>query len=97
LQDAELTCKAELRFEVKGAFGLQELEVAEDVGFHFFRLGFGVELLEFGDDLLDSMTSVAALYDFKTGSVEAEGTLRHEEHALLIAVAETHARSEEGF
>ena len=67
----------ELRLKVEGALVVEELEVAENVGFDLCGLGFGVEGLEFGDDLLDRVLAVAALDDFETRAVEAEGALGH--------------------
>src|SRR5262249_18331443 len=52
--------------------------------------------LEFSDDLLDGMITVAALNDFEAGAVEAEGAFWHEEHALLIVFAEADAGGEAG-
>jgi hypothetical protein len=83
--------------EVEGAFGVEELEVAEDVGFDFGWLGFGVQRLEFGDDLLDRVLAVAALDNFQARAVESERTFGHEQDALLIVFAEANARSEARF
>ena len=63
--------------KVEGALVVEELQVAEDVRFHFGGLGFGVVLLEFGDDLLDGVVAVAALDDFEAGAVETEGAFGH--------------------
>ena len=80
-----------MSLEIEGALVLEELEVAENVGFDFGGLGFGVELLEFGDDLVDGVLAVAALDDFKAGAVEAEGTLGHEQDLLVVILAESDA------
>jgi len=76
---------------------VEEFEIAEDVGSDFLWLGFGIEGLEFSDDLLDGMITVAALDDFQAGADEAEGAFWHEEHALLIVFAEADAGGEAGF
>jgi len=75
---------------------VEELEIAEDVGFYFRGLGLGVEVLEFGDDLLDGVIAVAALDDFEAGAVETKGSFGHEEDALLVVFAEANAGGEAG-
>jgi hypothetical protein len=73
---------------------VEELEVAEDVGFDFFGGGFGIEFLEIGDDLLHGVFAVAALDDFEAGAEEAQGTFGHEEDALIVVFAEADAGGE---
>src|SRR5262249_3695688 len=60
------------------------------------RLGFGVDRLEFGDDLLDGVAAVAALNDLEAGAGEAEGAFGHQQNAVLGVFAEAGARGEEG-
>lgn len=76
---------------------MEEFEVTKDVGLDFLRLGFGVDRLEFGDDLLDGVAAVAALNDLEAGAVEAKGAFGHQQNALLVVFAEADARCEEGF
>ena len=76
---------------------MEELEVAEDVGFDFVGFGFGVELLEFGDELGDGVFAVAAGDDFETGAVKAEGAFGHEQNFLALVFAEADAGGELGF
>ena len=80
--------------EVEGALVLESLKVTEDVGFDLCGLGFGVELLKFCDDLLDSVMAIAALDDFEAGAIQAEGAFRHEQHVLVVVFAEAAACSE---
>jgi hypothetical protein len=83
-------------FEVEGALVLEEFQVAEDVGFDFGGFGFGVKLLEFGDDFADGAPAVAALDDFEARSVEAQGALGHEQDLLVVVLAEADAGGEAG-
>ena len=62
--------------------------------FDFVGISFGVELLQFGDELGDGVFSVAAGDDFETGAVEAERTFRHEENFLALIFAEADAGGE---
>jgi hypothetical protein len=81
--------------EVEGALVVQQSQVAEDVGFDLFWLGFGIDLLQIGDDLLDGVRAVAALDDLETWAIQAEGAFGHEENALVLAVvAQAAARGE---
>jgi len=82
------------RYKIEGALGVEELEVAEDVLFDFVGIGFGVELLQFGDDLGDGVFAVAAGDDFQAGAVEAEGAFGHEENFLALVFAESDAGGE---
>jgi hypothetical protein len=66
---------------------VEKLEVTEDVGFYLCWLGFGVELLEFGDDLLDGVIAIATLNDFEAGAVQAEGAFGHQEDLLVVVLA----------
>src|SRR5258708_151459 len=52
------------------------------------RLGFGIDLLQIQNDLLDGVLAVAALDNFKAWPVQAEGAFRHEQHALLVVFAQ---------
>ena len=56
---------------------MEEFKIAEDVGFDFLRLGFGVELLQFGDELGDGAFAVATRHDLEARAVEAECAFRH--------------------
>jgi len=84
----------ELRDEVEGALGLEKLEVAEDVGFDFVRLGFAVELLQVGDELGDGVFAVAAGNDFEARAVEAESAFGHQQNFLTLVFAEADAGGE---
>jgi hypothetical protein len=75
---------------------VEELEVAEDVGFDFGGLGFGVELLEFSDDLVDGVLAVAALNYFEAGAVEAQGAFGHQQDLLIVVLAQADAGGEAG-
>ena len=70
------------------------MEVAEDVGFDFVGVGFGVELLQVGDELGDGVLAVAAGDDFEAGAVEAESAFGHEKNFLALAFAEADAGGE---
>jgi hypothetical protein len=83
-----------LGLEIQSALIVEELEIAEDIGFDFCGLGFGIEFLEVSDDLLDGMFAVAALNDFEAGADEAKGAFGHEEDALIVVFAETDAGSQ---
>jgi len=76
-----------MSFEIEGALVLQEFQVAEDVGFDFGGVGFGVEVLEFGDDFADGTLAVASLNDFEARAVQAEGAFGHEEDLLIVVLA----------
>jgi hypothetical protein len=73
--------------EVEGALVLEEFKVAEDVGFYPCGVGFGVEGLEFGDDLLDRVIAVTTLDDFEAGAVQAESAFGHQEDLLVVVLA----------
>lgn len=66
---------------------MEELEVTEDILRDFFGLRFGVELLEFRDDLRDGVIAVAALDDFEAGPVEAKRAFGHQQDVLLVRIA----------
>jgi hypothetical protein len=83
-----------LKFEVQGAFFLQQFHVAEDVLLDFLGLGFGVKLLQIGDDLRNGVLTVAALDNFKARTIEAKRALRHEQNFLVVAFSEAAARRE---
>lgn len=67
---------------------MEELKIAEDVGFDFVRVGLAVELLQFGDELRDRVLAVAAEDDFEAGAVEAQGAFGHEQNFLALVFAE---------
>jgi hypothetical protein len=69
---------------------LEELEVAEDVGFDLVRVSFGIELLQLGDELGDGVLTVSAGDDFKAWAIEAEGAFRHEQNFLALVFAEAY-------
>src|SRR5712664_2703553 len=52
------------------------------------RLGFGIDLLQIQNDLLDGVLAVAALDNFKAWPVQAEGAFRHEQDAQLVVFAQ---------
>jgi hypothetical protein len=72
---------------------VEELEIAEDVRFDFVGVCFGVELLQFGDELRDGVPAVAAGDDFEAGAVKAEGAFGHEQDFLALVFAEADAGS----
>src|SRR5712664_3938256 len=73
-----------LQLKVERALFLQKGEIAEDVLLDLLRLGFGIDLLQIQNDLLDSVLAVATLDNFEAGAVQAEGPFRHEQDALLV-------------
>src|SRR5438445_850974 len=81
-------------FEIESAFFLQESKVAENVLLDFLRRGFGIDLLQIRNDLLDGVPAVAALDNFQAGAVQAEGALGHQQHALLVVFAKPATRGE---
>src|SRR5260370_19696513 len=85
---------APLQLEIESTFLLQKSEVAEDVLLDFLRRGFGIDLLQIHNNLLDGVLAVAALDDLQAGAVQAQGALGHEQHALLVVFAQTAAGSE---
>jgi len=85
-----------MSLKIESALVVEELEVAEDVGFDFGRFGFGVELLEFGDDLVDGVLAVAALDNFEAGAVEPQSALGHEQDLLIAVLAVANASGEAG-
>jgi hypothetical protein len=84
------------RLKIQGALVVEELKVAEDVGFDFFRGGFGIEFLEIGDDLRDRVIAVATLDDFQAGADKAKGAFGHEQDALIVVFAEAATGGEAG-
>ena len=82
--------------EVEGTLRVEELQVAEDVLLDLFGFGFGVDLLELGDDLLNGVLAVAALDDFEARTVEAKSALGHKQDTLIVIFAEADAHSEAG-
>src|SRR5713226_3302110 len=83
--------------EFQRALVVKEREVAEDVLFDFGGLGFGVELLQIGDDLGDGVSAVAARDDFEAGAVETQRPFGHQENTLIVVVTEAAACREAGF
>ena len=47
-------------------------EIAENVLLDALRLGFGIEKLQVGDNMLYGAAAIAALDDFETGAVETK-------------------------
>ena len=47
------------------------------------RLGFGIDFLQFPNDLFDGVLAVAALDNLETRAIQAQSAFRHEEDALL--------------
>jgi hypothetical protein len=83
-----------LHLEVERTFLLQKSEIAENILFHFLRLRLRINLLQLGNDLLNGVFAVAALDNFKTGTVQAQRALWHQQDALLIIFSETATGSE---
>jgi hypothetical protein len=73
---------------------VEELQVAKDVLLDFVGVGFGVELLQVGDELGDGVLAIAAGDDFKAGAVETQGAFGHEENFLAPVLAEADAWGE---
>src|SRR5260370_23356391 len=73
-----------LQLEIESTLFLQKGEIAEDVLLDLVRRGFGINLLQIHDDLLDGVFTVAALDNLEAGAVETEGAFRHEQHALVV-------------
>src|SRR3989449_4585800 len=73
-----------LQRKVESALFLQKGEIAKDVLLDLVRLGFGIDLLQIHDDLLDGVLAVAALDNFETWTVQAQGALRHEQRSRLL-------------
>src|ERR1700687_5594212 len=84
-----------LRLKVERALFLQKGEIAKDVLLNLLRLGFGIDLLQIQNDLLDGVLAVAALDNFEAGAVQAQGALRHEQNALLVVFPKAAAGSQE--
>jgi hypothetical protein len=80
--------------KVESTFLLQKCEVAEDILLDFLRFGFGIDLLQVRDDLLDGVLAVAALDDFEAGTEQAQGAFGHEQDALLIVFSKAAAWGE---
>ena len=53
-----------LELEIECTVFLQESQIAQDVLLDFLWLGFGIDFLQIGDDLLDGVLAVAALDNF---------------------------------
>src|SRR6266403_2961875 len=83
-----------LQRKVERALFLQKGEIAKDVLLDLLRLGFGIDLLQIQNDLLDGVLAVAAFDDFQTWAVEAQGALGHEQHALVVVFAKAASRGE---
>ena len=78
-------CATENRLlEVEGALVVQAAEVFDYVLGDFFRGGFGVLLLQGGDDFSYGFRAVAEFDDFQAGAVEAKGAFGHQEDALRL-------------
>ncbi len=78
-----------LQLKVERAVFLQERKIAKDILFDLMRLGFGIDLLQIQNNLLDGVLAVAALDNFEAWAIQAEGTFRHEQHTLLVVFAES--------
>ena len=74
-----------LQRKVESALFLQKSEIAKDVLLDLVRLGFGIDLLQIHDDLLDGVLAVTALDNFETRAVQAQGALRHEQRTRLLS------------
>jgi hypothetical protein len=91
---ATLPHSKKLRLEIQGTVLLQKSEIAEDVLLDLLWLGFGIDLLQIQDDLLDSMFAVAALDNLEAGAVQAQGAFRHEQDALLVVFPKAASRGQ---
>src|SRR5260370_24231022 len=79
----------ELQLEIQSTLFLQEFEIAKDVLLNLLRLGFGINPLQIHNDLLDGVLTVAALDDFESRGVKAQGPLRHWAGPLLGVFSKT--------
>ncbi len=71
-------------FEIEGALFLEALQISEDILLDFLRLGFRIQFLQVGNNLLDRVISVAALDDFQARAVEPQRSFRHQEHSRRL-------------
>ena len=76
-----------LQLKVERPVFLQKGEIAKDVLFDLMWLGFGIDLLQIQNNLLDGVLAVAALHNLEARAVQAQSTFGHEEHALLVVLA----------
>src|SRR6202140_5769136 len=74
-----------LLLKVESALFLQKDEIAKDVLLDLVRLGFGIDLLQIHNDLVHGVFAVAALDNFETRAVQAQGALRHEQRTRLLS------------
>jgi hypothetical protein len=75
----------------------EKREIAEDVLCDALRLGFRIEELQVGDNLLYGVAAVAALDDFETGAVETKRFIAFDEQArVFFFVVDTATESKTG-
>ena len=65
---------------------MQPREVSENIFFNFLWFGLRVQLLQFGDDLLNSVLAVATLDDLKAWAVQTQRPLRHVQNARWLTL-----------
>src|SRR3989442_10317566 len=83
-----------LQLKVERPVFLQKGEIAKDVLFDLMWLGFGIDLLQIQNNLLDGVLAVAALDNFEAWAIQAEGTFRHEQDEMLVVFAKAASRSQ---
>src|SRR3989442_11508907 len=83
-----------LQLKVERPVFLQKGEIAKDVLFDLMWLGFGIDLLQIQNNLLDGVLAVTALDNFEAWAVEAQRAFRHLQNALLVVFAEAASGSQ---
>ena len=63
---------------------MKQREVTKNVLLYFCRIGFGINRLQFVDDLLNGAFAVAAFNNFEAWATESQCAFRHEECAGLL-------------
>ena len=62
----------------------KQRKIAKNILLDLGWVGFGINRLQFGDDLLNSAFAVAAFNDFEAWAAESQCAFRHEERAGLL-------------
>jgi len=67
-------------FEIQRAFFPQQVEIPENILLHFPRSCPRIELLQFCNNLLHSMLSVAPLDNFEAGPIQSQRSFGHQQY-----------------